>query len=236
MPTTENRSIKLHRNEAGKVVYYTNKQDSIVLKRCSKCNRAKPLSQFNLGNDFIGKDYRCRNCKNEADREYRATEHGRIVAFLHHSNADVREAEEKHNIVVPNNLKLYGIAMARATDECIYCERPLQPEQITLDHVQILERRGSNDFRNLLPCCKSCNSRKGTKPLFVFLRDYCTEYVLKKVVFTLSQRYGVTYEDMLARIKIEADVQIESESKGAPPPYGNRKQFDKSSDVRTSQD
>lgn len=50
-------------------------------------------------------------------------------------------------------LDRYGLA-------CAYCARP---GPLTADHRVPLSRGGSNEIANLLPACKSCNSRKGTR-------------------------------------------------------------------------
>ena len=53
---------------------------------------------------------------------------------------------------------------ARIFDEkgrkCSYCP---DPWATNLDHVIPVTKGGQNSFENLVPCCGSCNSRKGTK-------------------------------------------------------------------------
>ena len=62
---------------------------------------------------------------------------------------------------------------------CAYCGRKLEREKITIDHifpVHCMEEypavrkraalfgiRGSNDLKNLVPACRRCNLRKGTR-------------------------------------------------------------------------
>lgn len=61
---------------------------------------------------------------------------------------------------------------------CVYCGRIFPKEMITIDHVfpvkkantkagrKYIEKNGLsgiNDIKNLVPCCKRCNSRKRTK-------------------------------------------------------------------------
>lgn len=43
---------------------------------------------------------------------------------------------------------------------CIYCG---EAKPLTRDHDVPLTRGGTDDIANLLPACKSCNSRKGTR-------------------------------------------------------------------------
>lgn len=43
---------------------------------------------------------------------------------------------------------------------CAYCH---EQKPLTVDHVKALSRGGSNDIGNIVPACRSCNSRKGAK-------------------------------------------------------------------------
>lgn len=45
--------------------------------------------------------------------------------------------------------------------DCWYCGRPAQ----TLDHIQPRAAGGSDEPRNLIPACQSCNGSKGAKSL-----------------------------------------------------------------------
>lgn len=50
--------------------------------------------------------------------------------------------------------------------KCYYCGNVTNPWlTFTVDHVYPVSRGGGNDIRNLVPCCKFCNSAKGTKLL-----------------------------------------------------------------------
>ena len=62
---------------------------------------------------------------------------------------------------------------------CVYCGLPVRKEKITVDHLIAVKRaqrsrvylgllrrwgcESVNDVRNLVPSCRRCNSRKGTK-------------------------------------------------------------------------
>jgi 5-methylcytosine-specific restriction endonuclease McrA len=46
---------------------------------------------------------------------------------------------------------------------CAYCYKPFTIEQLTVDHMIPLSRGGTNTIDNLVPACKSCNSRKKDK-------------------------------------------------------------------------
>lgn len=49
---------------------------------------------------------------------------------------------------------------------CVYCGKK---KKLTIDHVVPIDRGGTNDMDNLVPACKSCNSRKNTKSLLSWL-------------------------------------------------------------------
>src|SRR5208283_587336 len=44
--------------------------------------------------------------------------------------------------------------------KCFYCHAELSKKTRTLDHKIPLSRGGSNEPENLVPCCRTCNSRK----------------------------------------------------------------------------
>ena len=44
---------------------------------------------------------------------------------------------------------------------CFYCNVKLTEENITVDHEIPRSKGGSEDSENLVPCCISCNRKKG---------------------------------------------------------------------------
>jgi len=58
---------------------------------------------------------------------------------------------------------------------CTYCGAGIEDGIIfTLDHLVPQELGGTNGSKNLVTCCKSCNSSKGSKTIrqfFAWLRD-----------------------------------------------------------------
>ena len=51
---------------------------------------------------------------------------------------------------------------------CVYCGQSGRP--LTIDHKIPISRGGTNSIENLVPACKSCNCRKGSKTAAEFLR------------------------------------------------------------------
>lgn len=79
----------------------------------------------------------------------------RWKALLRHSAAGTHTADEWHELLV-----LYAF-------QCAYCG---QAKPLVRDHLTPLSAGGTNSIDNIIPACRSCNSRKGGRPLIVFLR------------------------------------------------------------------
>lgn len=54
---------------------------------------------------------------------------------------------------------------------CVYCNKQLTRLTLTQDHVIPRRRGGSWRTENLVPSCTECNTRKGNKPVDVFLAE-----------------------------------------------------------------
>jgi len=48
------------------------------------------------------------------------------------------------------------------SQSCVYCG---SKEKLTIDHVIPLAKGGTHELKNLLPCCRSCNSSKNCSPV-----------------------------------------------------------------------
>jgi 5-methylcytosine-specific restriction endonuclease McrA len=64
---------------------------------------------------------------------------------------------------------------ARDGGVCFYCIRRIGPQMQCLDHVIPRAQLGPNSYRNLVSCCRECNSRKGERPAADFLRSLYRE-------------------------------------------------------------
>ena len=43
---------------------------------------------------------------------------------------------------------------------CYYCEVKLAPSEVTMDHILPISRGGKSTRGNVVPACKSCNTKK----------------------------------------------------------------------------
>ena len=46
------------------------------------------------------------------------------------------------------------------TEKCFYCEKPMKKGQVTKDHVLAKSLGGTNSKKNIVNCCKVCNTFK----------------------------------------------------------------------------
>lgn len=48
----------------------------------------------------------------------------------------------------------------RAHGVCHYCKQRYSPKDLTMDHIIPLARGGRSEKFNVVPCCKTCNTKK----------------------------------------------------------------------------
>jgi len=47
-----------------------------------------------------------------------------------------------------------------STGKCYYCDKKVGFKNLTMDHIIPLSRGGRSTKDNLVPCCKTCNTKK----------------------------------------------------------------------------
>jgi 5-methylcytosine-specific restriction protein A len=47
-----------------------------------------------------------------------------------------------------------------AKGRCYYCGAPTDPAELTMDHIVPLSRGGKSTKSNIVPACKTCNTKK----------------------------------------------------------------------------
>lgn len=57
---------------------------------------------------------------------------------------------------------------------CIYCDKKLNNENATADHIVPISEGGNNTKVNLVVCCKDCNNERGNTDFktFMYLKKY----------------------------------------------------------------
>jgi len=43
---------------------------------------------------------------------------------------------------------------------CYYCQQPVPPKELTMDHIVPISRGGRTTKGNVVPACKECNNKK----------------------------------------------------------------------------
>jgi 5-methylcytosine-specific restriction endonuclease McrA len=126
----------------------------LKVAKCGTCGETKPLSEFHKHSArTTGTDYKCKSCK----LSYQRTAKGRDV--FRFSNAK-RQAHKKQ-LPVSLSTQEWNAILEHYGHCCAYCGKP-ESEAGTLaqEHVYPLSRGGGYTVTNIVPACKTCNSRK----------------------------------------------------------------------------
>lgn len=54
---------------------------------------------------------------------------------------------------------------------CHYCGQKVPSTELTMDHLMPVIRGGKSTKKNCVPCCKSCNNRKGHRLAAEYLEE-----------------------------------------------------------------
>lgn len=117
-------------------------------------------------------------------RTWDAANRERLSANRKESQRKWREANRAHEIarhqsrrlsesIVKFPLDHWIELVSRFNGWCPYCGE--YTEKLTVDHVVPISAGGTNTIENLIPCCSSCNSKKGAK-----LLDQFVQYLLDR--------------------------------------------------------
>jgi 5-methylcytosine-specific restriction endonuclease McrA len=58
---------------------------------------------------------------------------------------------------------------------CVWCGRELWRRDLTLEHVVPRSRGGHTTLENAVVACRSCNRRRGSRPVDAYVRDLLRE-------------------------------------------------------------
>jgi 5-methylcytosine-specific restriction endonuclease McrA len=152
------------------------------MKQCKRCGDDKPLTEFRCG----GKEFYCKSCKSEIDRNCKASPRGKAKQAISYSRYKIRQSEEE----VEDTLTSYEVGFLLGEGFCMYCQQPLEYAESTIDHIVPLKRGGRNTFDNIACTCSNCNRSKGTLPVILFLLQSCKPSANAKLLERLSLRSG----------------------------------------------
>jgi len=156
------------------------------MKTCTKCRIEKSLSDFyRLSHTRDGYDYKCKSCNYIANKKHRSTAFGKKyyselqkqyrqsdqyrqylasavgIATMRRKKYKRRTLEKQLCQLSASDIKLLSDIFK---DRCLYCQGNTK---LTYDHVVPLCRGGETSVSNCVIACKSCNSSKGSKLLFL---------------------------------------------------------------------
>lgn len=76
---------------------------------------------------------------------------------------------------------------------CWYCGIQLDKSNYTSDHVVSKKNGGTDSIDNLVPCCKRCNSRKGTRAIEQFREKLQLELSKKDYTYVIFLEEQLMY-------------------------------------------
>jgi 5-methylcytosine-specific restriction endonuclease McrA len=145
-------------------------------KICTCCGVEKPLSEYYKeakGRD--GHRGNCKLCHNSHKKIYNQNpivkERRRVSDLKNYSTLKGKLVQKRKRHKRRAKLKAAGTFTIEEWDDrlieynhcCAYCYKPFSADELTIDHMIPLSRGGTNTIDNLVPACRSCNSRKWTK-------------------------------------------------------------------------
>lgn len=177
-------------NESCRVTFYTTRSN---VRYCSnKCTKRQNRRNWfrKVGYSTIVVD---RGLKKALDREDRLQNPTKYKLFNSTRRARVVAAEGSHT------QKQWIGKVESLGWRCFYCNEVLDRGTLTKDHFIPLSKGGSNYLENLVPACKSCNSKKRDRLL---LLEQVTSLNKKEVTVDASVFGGnSTFIDIDQRFK-----------------------------------
>lgn len=143
---------------AKRAMYRSDRPKAVAEKRCSKCRLIKLAAEFHRNKSQLnGCSSYCKACvKAHVKSFYRRNPDG------FKDRASLRKARKRTATVERvSRREVYR----RGDGACYMCRKPIEFENMHLEHVIPLSRGGEHSYRNCRPSCESCNLRKGSKTL-----------------------------------------------------------------------
>jgi 5-methylcytosine-specific restriction endonuclease McrA len=140
---------------------------------CKICDQSYMRSEMAIKRGRISQQGKVAKNKKQNDAKYRSSPKGRIVAK--------NQKYKRRSVAGQGKIKHseWLLLLAAFDGNCAYC---MQSGEITIDHITPLSKGGKNDRNNILPCCRTCNSKKQAKSFYSF----CDEFTQKRITTTLQ--------------------------------------------------
>ena len=149
---------------------------------CRTCRIMKPLTQFHRQKGSItGYRRQCKTCRKVLEEDYRVNHAADAVIRMDEWRK--KNPEQFHRLAIAqvkrHRARKNGAPIVDFTNEqwqeiliiqnyrCVYCPDDCQEceqktHELTQDHLTALSKGGSDTVQNILPACRSCNSKKQT--------------------------------------------------------------------------
>lgn len=138
------------------------KEHPINIKYCEECN--KPIGRF-------PKTKKCGNCrqreKYESDPEYRKKINNRNINNNHKESykakkrlAVIKRRTQVANLEFTLTKEEWEKILEKFKYRCAYCRKE---GKLEMDHVIPISKGGPTTKENIVPACRSCNSKKGNR-------------------------------------------------------------------------
>lgn len=159
-----------------------------MTKICTVCGDSKPRTAFpKNGKDRKGNVRYRTDCKECYNITRKLTRNKSVTKFL--DNTKRRTGEEGTYTLVD-----WRDAMLHFRGCCAYCrkqQRRGRDHRLTRDHVIPVSKGGPTSRENIVPGCRSCNSRKGNRDMREW---FVTQRFYKKEQLQLLERWVMQHD------------------------------------------
>jgi 5-methylcytosine-specific restriction endonuclease McrA len=143
-------------------------------KKCTKCGKTKPRNAFPIRSQAVdGLESNCKYCRRETRRKWATRNLAKLNLMARQRYATSPTVREKSLMRVKSRkARMKGCHVRDLTAlewaeikavysyRCAYCG---QMKPLTQDHVIPISKGGEHTASNIVPACRSCNSRKGAR-------------------------------------------------------------------------
>jgi 5-methylcytosine-specific restriction endonuclease McrA len=153
--------------------YYNENKDTININR--RNNYSKNKIRYKQARKINYQLNRTKIRKNQSEHYFRNKQYYKIKSAKYRVNnksaINLRNRKRQLKLIGKNiSQKQIDKLLEQHNYKCFYCKIELTGINLHLDHKNPLSRGGEHNIDNLVPACKTCNLRKGTKTVEEFLK------------------------------------------------------------------